>query len=207
MSRQKQRASPGCAPPARHRAVASRASCRFAPSRPGSPVRVVPAIEQAPASATATATSPAAPSARSAPRLAAFPGSLAVGSVCHVPPSISARLPVAPAAAASAARSALALLLMGSGPFAAATATSRAAGIAAALPRLVSGKGPPTQQELRQLQFFWLRGGEATRAYIAQAVANDPLLLLHRPGGVNRDEVMDLISEFPSCFVRLGVCY
>jgi ABC-type ATPase involved in cell division len=78
--------------------------------------------------------------------------------------------------------------------------------MAAALPRLVSGDEPPTQQELRQLQFLWLRGGEAARAHIAQTVANDPPLLLHLPGGVDRDEVMDLIGEFPSCFVHLGVC-
>jgi ABC-type ATPase involved in cell division len=83
---------------------------------------------------------------------------------------------------------------------------SRDAGIAAALPRLVSGGGPPTQQELRQLQFLWLQGGEAARAHIAQTVANDPPLLLDLPGGVDRDEVMDLIGEFLSCFVRLGVC-
>jgi hypothetical protein len=70
----------------------------------------------------------------------------------------------------------------------------------------VSGEGPPTQQELQQLQFFWLRGGEAVHAHIAQMVANDPPLLLHLPGEVDRDEVMDLISEFPSCFVCLGVC-
>jgi hypothetical protein len=78
--------------------------------------------------------------------------------------------------------------------------------MAAALPQLVSGDGPPTQQELRQLQFLWLRGGEAARAHIAQTVANDLPLLLHLPGGVDRDEVMDLIGEFPFCFVRLGVC-
>jgi hypothetical protein len=69
----------------------------------------------------------------------------------------------------------------------------------------VSGDGPPTQQELRQLQFLWFRGGEAAHAHIAQTVANDPPLLLHLPGGVDRDEVIDLIGEF-SCFVRLGVC-
>ncbi len=42
--------------------------------------------------------------------------------------------------------------------------------------------------------------------HIAQIVANDPPLLLHLPGVVDKDEVMDLISEFPSCFVCLGVC-
>jgi hypothetical protein len=83
---------------------------------------------------------------------------------------------------------------------------SRAAGIAAALPRLVSGDGPPTQQELQQLQFLWLRGGEAALAHIAQTVANDPPLLLHLTGEVDRNEVMDLISEFPFCFIRLSVC-
>ncbi len=97
--------------------------------------------------------------------------------------------------------------LVGSSPSAAATATSRAAGIAAALPWLVSGKGPPTQQELRQLQFLWLRGGEAARAHMVQTVANDLPLLLHLPGGVDRNEVMGLIGEFPYCFIRLGVCY
>jgi hypothetical protein len=71
----------------------------------------------------------------------------------------------------------------------------------------VSGKGPPSKQELWQLQFLWLRGGEAANAHIAQTVANDPLLLLHLLGGVDRDEVMDLISEFSFYFVRLGVCY
>ncbi len=69
----------------------------------------------------------------------------------------------------------------------------------------MGGEGPPSQQELRQLQFYWLWGGEAARAHITQTVANDPPLLLHLLGGVDRDEVMDLIGEFPSCFVRLGV--
>jgi hypothetical protein len=71
----------------------------------------------------------------------------------------------------------------------------------------VSGEGSPTQQELWQLQFLWLWGGEAASAHIAQTVTNNPLLLLHLPGGVDRDEVMDLIGEFPSCFVHPGVCY
>jgi hypothetical protein len=88
----------------------------------------------------------------------------------------------------------------------AATATSRAAGVAVALPRLVNGEGPPTQQELRQLQFLWLRGGEAARVHIAQTMANDPPLLLHLPGEVDRDEVMDPTGEFPPCFARLGAC-
>jgi hypothetical protein len=70
----------------------------------------------------------------------------------------------------------------------------------------VSGGGPPTQQALRLLQFLWLRGGEATCAHIAQTVANDPPLLLHLLEGMDRDEVMDLIGEFPFCFVHLGVC-
>jgi hypothetical protein len=112
-------------------------------------------------------------------------------------------LPVSPAAASVI----LALLLVGSGPSAAAAAKFRATGIAAALPQLVSGEGLPTEQELRQLQFFWLWGGEATPAHIAQTMANDLPLFQHLPGGVDRDEVIDLIGEFPSCFVHLGVCY
>jgi hypothetical protein len=71
----------------------------------------------------------------------------------------------------------------------------------------VSGEGPLTQQELRQLQFLWLQGEEAAHAHIVQMVANNPLLLLHLPGGVDRDEVMDLIGEIPYCLVHLGVCY
>ncbi len=110
-------------------------------------------------------------------------------------------------AAASAASGALALLLVGDGPSAAFIATSHAASIAAALPQLVSGEGPPTQPELRQLQFLWLWCEEAVRAYIAQTVANDSLLLLHLPGGLDKDRVMDLIGEFPSFFVRPGVSY
>ncbi len=207
MSSQKQRASPGGAPPACHRTVGSRASRRPSPSGPGSRVCAVPATGQAPASAAAAATLPAAPSTRLAPGLAASPVSLAAGLVHSVPPSGSARLPVALAAAVSAASSALASLMVGGGPSAAAAATSRAAGIAAALPQLVSGEGPPTQQEQRQLQSLWLWGGEAVRAHIAQTVANNPPLLLHFLGGVDRDEVMDLISEFSSCFVHLGICY
>jgi hypothetical protein len=130
-----------------------------------------------------------------------------MGSVRSVTPSGSAILPIAPAAAALAVSDTLVSLLAGGGSSAAATAASRAVGIAVALPLLVGGKGPLTQQELHQLQFLWLRGGEAARAYIAQMVANDPPLLLHLLVGVDRDEVMDLIREFSSCFVRLGVCY
>jgi hypothetical protein len=64
--------------------------------------------------------------------------------------------------------------------------------------QLVNGEGLLTQQELRQLQLLWLRGGEVARVHIAQMMANDLLFLLHLPGGINRDEVIDLISEFPS---------
>jgi hypothetical protein len=71
----------------------------------------------------------------------------------------------------------------------------------------VSGGGLLTQQELQQLQFLWLQGREAARAHIVQTVANDPLFLLHLPRGMDRDEVMDLIGEFPSCFVCPSVCY
>jgi hypothetical protein len=42
---------------------------------------------------------------------------------------------------------------------------------------------------------------------MVQTVANDLPLLLHLPGGVDRNEVMGLIGEFPYCFIRLGVCY
>jgi hypothetical protein len=65
----------------------------------------------------------------------------------------------------------------------------------------VSGEGPATQQELRQLQFLWLWGEEAVHAYIAQMVANNPPLLLHFAVAVNRNEVIDFISELTSCFV------
>jgi hypothetical protein len=71
----------------------------------------------------------------------------------------------------------------------------------------VSGEGPPTQQELQQLQFLWLQGREAACEYIVQTVANDSPLLLHLPRGVDMDVVMDLISEFPSCFVHPDGCY
>jgi hypothetical protein len=146
MSGQKRRASPSGAPPARHCAVSSRASHCPTLSGPGSHVRALPATGQAPASAAATTTLPAAPSARSAPGLAASPGSFAAVLVCSVSPSGLAGFPVAPAAAA---------------------ATSHAASIAAALPRLVSSEGPPTLQEQQQLQFLWLRGGEAAHVHIA----------------------------------------
>jgi hypothetical protein len=138
MSSQKQRASPAGTLPARRRAVGSCASRSLATSRPGS--HACAAL----ASATTAATLPAAPFARLAPGLSASSGSLAAGSVSFVPSSSSAGSCVAPVAATSAARGALALQLVGSCPFAATTATSHAVGIAAALPRLVSGEGQPT---------------------------------------------------------------
>jgi hypothetical protein len=146
--------SPGGAPPACRCAVSYCSSCCLALSGPGSSVRAVPATGQAPVFAAATTTSQAAPFAHSAPGLVASPSSLVAGSVRSVPPSDSAGSPVAPVAAASTASGALLSSLAGGGPFAATAATSRAAGIAAALPWLVSGEGPPTQQELRQLQFI-----------------------------------------------------
>jgi hypothetical protein len=38
-------------------------------------------------------------------------------------------------------------------------------------------------------------------------VANDPPFFLHLSRGVDRNEIIDLIGEFPSCFVRPAVYY
>ncbi len=132
---------------------------------PGSFVCTAPATAQVLVSTVAAAALPAAHSARLAPGLAVSPSALAAGLVYFVSPFGSARSPVPHTALAAAA------------------ATTRAGSMVTALPRLVSGKGPPIQQELRQLQFLWLWSGEAAHAHIAQMVTNDLPLLLHLPGG------------------------
>jgi hypothetical protein len=54
---------------------------------------------------------------------------------------------------------------------------------------------------------MWPQGGETAGTNIVQTIANIPPLLLPLSCGMDRDEVMDLIGEFPSYFVHPGVCY
>ncbi len=118
------------------------------------------------------------------------PSFLVTGLVHSVPPSAWPDCLFLPAAAASAASSTLVSLLIGRGLFTAAVsatssvlessqvgsglpsataaaALSCATSIVATLPRLVSSEGPPTQQELQQLQLLLLWSGEMTYVHIA----------------------------------------